>query len=291
VSSRVKRGDAISVLVADGQRIVGRFAAASDESLAMHVDGAERSIPAVDVREVVVAHGTNRKKLGAVVGGLVGALVGQSGCYDTPTYVNEEQKSCAGGLVASVAAFTAIGTAIGISRWRPAVVFVSSPGRGPVPPVRSGEAAPAPPAPALAPVVATARPHGSLDLVATRVKPFERIYVRTRDGREMSGDFRQASATMLQLDRHGETVTVAAADVQKVFLRGGTQGRRGMLWGLALGAGIGTAVGAMAPTSEWSRNDNIAAGALLLGSVGVIYGGLGGLLVHSRSLVYEADAP
>ncbi len=291
MGSRVKPGGAISVFVVGGQRIAGKFVKASNEGLALDVGGVERVIPAADVREVVVAHGTNRLKLGAVVGGLMGALIGQSGCYDTPSYANEEKTSCAGGVAASIAGFTAFGMAIGATRWRPAVVFPPPPvAPAPAERVRAEAAAPARPAPTPGPA-RDRSPAPSLDLLGTRVQPFERIYVHLFDGREISGTFRQAFTTSLQIEEKGETKTIAASDIRKVFLRGGTNGRRGMRDGLAFGTGIGAAIGAMvSPSDGWKTRDNIAAGAIVLGSVGFIYGGLGGLLVHSRSLVYDAEA-
>jgi hypothetical protein len=299
VSSRVKPGDTILVHVTSGEDILGRFSSASSLSLTVLVDGQPREIPAGAVQQVVRQRGANRLVRGLIIGAPLGAyLIGSGLCtrVDTSTYQpgSESPPSCGVSILEGAAIGAGIGAIIGSSRWRPLVVYSARSGPPAAQPPTSANAPTRveTPAPVIAQAPADARaPVTSLGALQSRVTPFEKIYVRKMGGEEIDGHFQSASDVSLAVEVDGKTRQIPAGDVQQVWRRGGTQGKKGMLVGFLFGAAI-LDVMALTPTSSggWSTGDRLAFGTLAGGGAGAIWGGIIGLFVHERPLVYRAPA-
>jgi hypothetical protein len=61
----------------------------------------------------------------------------------------------------------------------------------------------------------------SLGALSARVKPFEKIYVRTASGEEIAGTFSRASDASLTMEVHGQTREIPTSEVRQVSRRGG----------------------------------------------------------------------
>jgi hypothetical protein len=137
---------------------------------------------------------------------------------------------------------------------------------------------------------AASGPITSLGALSSRVKPTDRIYVRSTSGEKIVGLFSHASQVSLTLEVEGRIRDIPAADVQQVWQRGASQAKRGMLYGFLAGAAIAdiAALTASSSESDWSTRDRIFLGTLAGGGAGLIWGGLIGAFIHERTVVYLA---
>ena len=137
---------------------------------------------------------------------------------------------------------------------------------------------------------AASGPITSLGALSSRVKPADRIYVRSTSGEKIEGLFSHASPVSLTLEVEGRMRDIPAADVQQVWQRGASQAKRGMLFGFLAGAAIAdiAALTASSSESDWSTRDKILLGTLAGGGAGLIWGGLIGAFIHERNVVYLA---
>jgi hypothetical protein len=282
LSPRIRPGDRLSVRVRSGEEIVGTFSRASASSLTMVVDGQSREIPADAVQQVVLQRGRNRLMLGLLIGAPVGAYAGSSNCYrvDTSSYRpgTGPPPSCGASVLAGVAIGAAVGALVGSRVWRPTLVYYSTP---PHAPAAQGVAAVEAPA-----SVDTRAPVASLSALSSRVLPFEKIYVRTANGKEIVGNFSRASEAALTVDVDGHPREILAGEVQQVWRRGANRVRKGMLFGFLTGAAVTNIifVGGFGPEA-------ILPATVVGGGTGLMWGALIGAFVHERPLVYRAASP
>ena len=132
----------------------------------------------------------------------------------------------------------------------------------------------------------------SLDVLSSRLKPNDRIYVRKTSGEQLEGRFLRASEVSLALEANGQTREIPASDVQRVSRRGGNMVKKGMLFGFLTGAAVG--IGAMTTSgseSEWSSGDKIFLGTVAGGGAGLFWGAIIGAVLHERTVVYSAEPP
>ena len=136
-------------------------------------------------------------------------------------------------------------------------------------------------------------PITSLGALSSRVKPTDKVYVRTTSGEEIVGRFSHASQVSLTLEVKGRIRDIPAADVQQVWQRGASHAKRGMLFGFLAGAAIAdiAALTASRSKSDWSTGDKIFLGTLAGGGAGLVWGGLIGAFIHERTVVYLGAAP
>jgi hypothetical protein len=98
---------------------------------------------------------------------------------------------------------------------------------------------------ALAPADALAQgaaPRGDWAAVEA-LSPGQKISVRMKDGDRFSGRFESANDLLLVFERQGRKVSFARDSIYLVQLDRGHSRRKGLLFGLAVGGGVGFAVG------------------------------------------------
>lgn len=291
LASRVQAGDTVSVRLTSGEEVAGTFVRASAVSLTLTAAGQAREFMENEVQQVVRARGANRLRRGVLIGVPLGALVGiRSGCYRVDTSGDQPGTDppapCGAFVAAGMAVGGGLGALIGSRVTRPTVVY-SDLAAPPVPSALDGVSAPVPVTPR--PPATRTAPVATLSSLSTRVIPFQTIYVRTRNGEAVAGTFATASDELLRMEVGGRTRNIAAADVDEVRLRGGSQVSRGALTGLAGGAAVvGVGFGC-------AEGDSVAAavlfGAVAGGTIGVLWGSIIGAFVHERPLVYRSATP
>lgn len=273
LSSQVRLGDTVSVRVTSGQDIVGTFSRASEASLTVEVDGQTREIPASDIQQVVRLRGGNRLRRGLWIGAPMGALLGSGSCYRVDSPGSGTGPSCGASVLGGAAIGAGIGALIGSKIWRPALVYSTPPG----PPAAPRQAA-----------VDARAPVPSLGALSSRVKPFEKIYVRRASGEEVVGSFSRASEASLTVEVDGQTREIPASDVQQVWRRGGNRVHQGMFFGFLTGAAVADTFVA---ASEGSKSAGFFVGTVAGGGAGLIWGAIIGAFVHERPVVYRTTAP
>lgn len=75
------------------------------------------------------------------------------------------------------------------------------------------------------------------------LSPGEKISVRTKDGDRLDGRFESANDILIVFERRGRKVSLARDSIRLVQLDRGKSRGRGLLWGVAIGSGVGFAVG------------------------------------------------
>lgn len=126
--------------------------------------------------------------------------------------------------------------------------------------------------------------------VVQQVKTNEKLIVRKKDGKEVTGEMIEASETALTIDRDGKPLSIPRADVRQLYVTSGKAAKgKWALIGAGIGAGAGTGIGA-AKYSPDRDDSEIWIGMGLLIGTGV--GALGGLVFgqsrRNRVMVYDA---
>jgi hypothetical protein len=274
--SRLRSGAVVWVLTASGERVVGTFARATDESLFVAVGEHAREIPASSVQQVVIQRGANRLVRGLVIGAPLGAFFGTSPCYRV-----EGNSGCTAGVLVGTAIGAGIGGLVGWHKWRPVLVFPASSRL----PARAAETR--------APASET-RGTGaqvSLGVVASRVRPFETISVHTVGTQELVGRFSAASDASLTMEINGQLREIPATDIQQIRRHAGRRAGKGALIGLIGGGGIGLITAAASDSSDWSVGGRMLFGGLVVGGAGAMWGAVIGAFVPNRPVVYQAGSP
>jgi hypothetical protein len=88
----------------------------------------------------------------------------------------------------------------------------------------------------------TTQPRGDWSDVQA-LSPGQKISVRTKDGDRLDGRFESASDILIVFERRGRKVSLARDSIHLVQLDRGKSRKRGLLLGIAIGGGIGFAVG------------------------------------------------
>ena len=100
-------------------------------------------------------------------------------------------------------------------------------------------------APAQAPAAAfaqAAQPRGDWAAVQA-LSPGQKISVKTKDGDRLDGRFESASDILIIFERRGRKVSLTRDSIYLVQLDRGKSRTKGLLWGIAIGGGIGFAIG------------------------------------------------
>jgi hypothetical protein len=75
------------------------------------------------------------------------------------------------------------------------------------------------------------------------LSPGRKIVVRMKDGDRFHGRFDSATDILLVFEKDGRKVSFARDSIYRVQLDRGNSRKKGLLWGLAAGGGVGFAVG------------------------------------------------
>ena len=141
---------------------------------------------------------------------------------------------------------------------------------------------------------AAQEPVTSFDLVSTRLKVGDSIWVTDAEGREVTGKIRDLSAASLLLDAGGTPQDFQAARVGTIRLQPKDPLRNGVLWGALAGAATGALSCLLNP--QCGGDDEIAA-AVTLGLAGVgaaagaaIGAGVDAAVKGPKLIVYAAPA-
>jgi hypothetical protein len=267
LETRLHRDQTVYVFHGDGERTEGRFVGVTEEGLVIAVEQRMQAIP-----EAVILRIDKRDSLlnGAVIGAAVLGLPAAAGAGASCS------PDCGRAVTLAGLAFGAIGAGVGalidrtITGYSP--VYVAGP---------RGTAAAPPRANALEP---SARPSDSgtapapsLADLGPRIRPRDKMEVVTRGG-STTGLYIRSSRESIALLVDGVAHEVPASDVRRVS-RMGHHARRGAMIGLLAGAGAG-AIG-LAASGE---------GGFAVGPVfgGVVWGGVIGWMVPSRTVVYDS---
>jgi hypothetical protein len=142
-----------------------------------------------------------------------------------------------------------------------------------------------------APLAFAQQPAASSDwAVVQQVKTNEKLMVRKKDGKEVTGEMIEASETALTIDRDGKPLSIPRSDVRQLYVISGKAAKgKWALIGAGIGAGAGTGIGA-AKYSPNRDDSEIWIGMGLL--IGTGAGALGGLMFgqsrRKRVMVYDA---
>lgn len=122
---RVNPGDGVSIALADGGELDGRFSRASDAELAVEIHGTLREFSAADVRRVVHKKGGSHGTRGLLIGLPLGALFGSGPCYRVESFMEpaDSGMSCGAAVLIGTAAGGAAGFALGRTVWRRTIVY------------------------------------------------------------------------------------------------------------------------------------------------------------------------
>ena len=121
------------------------------------------------------------------------------------------------------------------------------------------------------------------------LSPGEKISVRTKDGDRLDGRFESASDILIVFERRGRKVSLARDSIGLVQLDRGKSRKKGVLWGIAIGGGIGFAVGGVLyfPHRDDMVDTTVPAMTALGAGIGAgIGGGFG--KGNKNETVYEA---
>jgi hypothetical protein len=75
------------------------------------------------------------------------------------------------------------------------------------------------------------------------LSPGEKISVKTKDGDRLDGRFESANDILIIFERRGRKVSLARDSIHLVQLDRGKSRKRGLLYGVLIGGGVGFAVG------------------------------------------------
>jgi len=126
--------------------------------------------------------------------------------------------------------------------------------------------------------------------VVKQLRTNEKLVVKKKDGKDVSGEMIEASDTALTIDRAGKPLSIPRADVRQVYVITGKAAKgKWALIGAGIGAGAGTGIGATQYRAD--RDDYgiyIYMGTLIGTGVGAVSGLLFGQTRRNRDLVYDA---
>ena len=121
------------------------------------------------------------------------------------------------------------------------------------------------------------------------LSPGEKIVVKTKDGDRFTGRFESASDILLVFEDDGRKVSLARDSIRLVQLNRGKSRLRGMLFGAAIGGGIGLGVGSVLylPYRDDIAGTTVPAAAALGASIGA---GIGAATAkgNKNETIYEA---
>ena len=124
-----------------------------------------------------------------------------------------------------------------------------------------------------------------------QLKTNERLVVKQKNGKELSGLMIEASDTTLTIDRNGKPVAIPRADVRHVeVIEGKAAKGKWALIGAGIGAGAGAGIGATKYRSDRDDYGIYPVMGLLIGTgAGAVGGLLFGQTRRKRTTVYATD--
>ena len=142
---------------------------------------------------------------------------------------------------------------------------------------------------ALAPAMAAAQePVASFDLLNTRLRVGDAVWVTDAKGREIKGRIAAIDPSALTLNGGPGALTIRSDDVREIRERV----RDSLLNGTLIGFGAGLLVGAVASAANAEGGGSDAGWCLMFGGIGAGLGALvDGLIPGEKRDVYRASAP
>lgn len=124
-----------------------------------------------------------------------------------------------------------------------------------------------------------------------RIQTNEKLLVRQKNGKEITGRMIEGSDTTLTIDRDGKPFSIPRADVRQVYIVEG-KAQKGK-WAL-IGAGVGAGAGAGIGYAKYSPNRDdseiwVPVGLMFGAGIGAVSGFLFGQTTRKRTLVYAAN--
>jgi hypothetical protein len=124
-----------------------------------------------------------------------------------------------------------------------------------------------------------------------RIRTDEKLLVRQKNGKEITGKMIEGSDTALTIDRDGKPFSIARADVRQVYIVEG-KAQKGK-WAL-IGAGVGAGAGAGIGYAKYSPNRDdsviwVPVGLMFGAGIGAVSGVLFGQTTRKRTLIYAAN--
>src|SRR6185437_1088160 len=123
-----------------------------------------------------------------------------------------------------------------------------------------------------------------------QIKTNERVFVRQKNGKEITGRMIEGSDTTLTIDRDGKPFSIPRADVRQVHvIEGKAQKGKWALIGAGVGAGVGAAIGRSRYSPDRDDSEVWTAVGLMFGTgAGAAGGFLFGMSTRKRVMVYDA---
>lgn len=127
----------------------------------------------------------------------------------------------------------------------------------------------------------------AVEALASRVK----LSIETKNGKQLKGNFNNASSTTLSLSRKNKTETINRDDIRKIYqlTSGGSRGKSTAI-GAGVGAGVGAGGAAIALGATGGSDDTsgiVISGMLIGAGIGAVIGLLAGN-GSKRTLIYES---
>jgi hypothetical protein len=123
-----------------------------------------------------------------------------------------------------------------------------------------------------------------------QVKTNEKLMVRKKDGKEVTGEMIEATETTLTIDRKGKPLSISRGDVRQLYVISGKAAKgKWALIGAGIGAGAGTGIGAAKYSPDHDDSEIWIAMGLMIGTgAGALGGMMFGQSRRKRVLVYDA---
>jgi hypothetical protein len=133
----------------------------------------------------------------------------------------------------------------------------------------------------------------SFEQLRILIQPGDSITLTDRAGMRISGKVRSLSDTSLEMDFGRERRAFIESDVTTIRQRRGDSLANGALWGLGVGAAIGTAAAIMVGLDCYGGGNCAAVAAGAIGAYGAIGAGIGvgiDALMKSKKVVYQSKS-
>lgn len=141
------------------------------------------------------------------------------------------------------------------------------------------------------PLVFSQQSAASTDWAAVQqVKTNEKLMVRKKDGKELTGEMIEASETALTIDRDGKPLSIPRGEVRQLYVISGKAAKgKWALIGAGIGAGTGTGIGAVKYSPDRDDSEIWVGVGLLIGTgVGALGGMMFGQSRRKRVMIYDA---
>jgi hypothetical protein len=123
-----------------------------------------------------------------------------------------------------------------------------------------------------------------------RINTNEKLFVRQKRGKEVTGRMIEANESVLTIDRDGKPFGIPRAEVREVYVVEGKAAKgKWALIGAGIGAGAGAGIGAVKMSPDHDDSEIWVPMGLMIGAgSGAVSGFLFGQTTRKRTLVYAA---